>query len=492
MSDNIIRDVITRTSGELFLGVVGSVRSGKSTFIRRFMELKVLPYVQDKDLYKRVLDELPQSSEGRTIMTVEPKFVPSDTMKVTVDNDISFNARLVDCVGYVIPSATGYLNEDGTSRMVQTPWFSEDIPFNEAASLGTKKVIESHANIGIVVTSDGSFGEFKRHEYEVVEEKIIDELKTLNKPFIIVVNTIKPNSEDTINLVNELKTKYDNAVVAIDVKNMTENDVNMILKEVLNEFDINELSVHVPSYIDVLDDDVSFKQKFNVLINDTTANYRKLKDVFKIQDSLKESELFENVEISDLDPATGHVEINITCSEDLFKSLIEEVIGETIDNKGNFMKLLQNYKKAVNVYQKLGNSLDIVRERGYDIAVPKIGEMRLDKPELIKQGSRYGIKIKAIAPAVCLTEVNIESTFEPIIGSEAQAEALINHMLEKSENNIEELWNSEIFGRKLCDVINDGIFSKTNSLSDETLIKFKEGLEKVVNHGHGGVIALII
>ncbi len=492
MSDNIIRDVITRTSGELFLGVVGSVRSGKSTFIRRFMELKVLPYVQDKDLYKRILDELPQSSEGRAIMTVEPKFVPSDQMKVTIENDISFNARLVDCVGYVIPSATGYLNDDGTSRMVQTPWYSEDIPFNEAASLGTKKVIESHANIGIVVTSDGSFGEFKRHEYEVVEEKIIDELKAFNKPFIIVVNTIKPNSEETINLVNELKDKYNNAVVAVDVKNMTETDADKILKEVLNEFDINELSVHVPSYIDVLDDDVSYKQKFNALINDTTANYRKLKDVFKIQDTLKNSELFENVEISDLDPSTGHVEITITCSEDLFKTLIEEVIGETIDNKGNFMKLLQNYKKAVSVYQKLGNSLDIVRERGYDIAVPKINEMRLDKPELIKQGSRYGIKIKAIAPAICLTEVNIESTFEPIIGSEVQAEALINHMLEKSENNIEELWNSEIFGRKLCDVINDGIYSKTSSLSDETLIKFKEGLEKVVNHGHGGVIALII
>lgn len=492
MSDNIIRDVITRTSGELFLGVVGSVRSGKSTFIRRFMELKVLPYVQDKDLYKRILDELPQSSEGRAIMTVEPKFVPSDQMKVTIETDISFNARLVDCVGYVIPSATGYLNDDGTSRMVQTPWFSEDIPFNEAASLGTKKVIESHANIGIVVTSDGSFGEFKRHEYEVVEEKIIDELKALNKPFIIVVNTIKPNSEETINLVNELKDKYDNAVVAVDVKNMTETDADKILKEVLNEFDIDELSIHVPSYIDVLDDDVSYKQKFNVLINDTTANYRKLKDVFKIQDTLKNSELFENVEISNLDPSTGHVEISITCSENLFKSLIEEVIGETIDNKGNFMKLLQNYKKAVSVYQKLGNSLDIVKERGYDIAVPKINEMRLDKPELIKQGSRYGIKIKAIAPAVCLTEVNIESTFEPIIGSEAQAEALINHMLEKSENNIDELWNSEIFGRKLCDVINDGIYSKTSSLSDETLIKFKEGLEKVVNHGHGGVIALII
>ena len=492
MSDNIIHDVITSTSGELFLGVVGSVRSGKSTFIRRFMELKVLPYVEDKDLYKRILDELPQSSEGRSIMTVEPKFVPSDQMTVTIDKDISFNARLVDCVGYVIPTAVGYLNEDGTARMVQTPWYSEDIPFNEAASLGTKKVIESHANIGIVITSDGSFGEFKRHEYEAVEEKIIEELKALNKPFIIIVNTVKPNAEETINLVDELKNKYDNAVVAVDVKNMTESDADKILKEVLNEFDISELSVHVPNYIDVLDDDVSYKQKFNALINETTANFRKLKDVFKIQDQLKMSELFENVEVSNLDPATGHVEINITCSEDLFKSLIEELIGENIDNKGNFMKLLQNYKKAVGVYQKLGNSIDVVKERGYDIAIPKISEMRLDKPELIKQGSRYGIKIKAIAPAVCLTEVNIESTFEPIIGSVAQAEALINHMLEKSENNIEELWNSEIFGRKLCDVINDGIYSKINSLSDETLVKFKEGLEKVVNHGHGGVIALII
>ena len=492
MSDNIIRDVITRTSGELYLGVVGSVRSGKSTFIRKFMELKVLPHVHDKEMYKKVLDELPQSSEGRAIMTVEPKFIPSDQMKVVVEKDISFNFRLIDCVGYIIPSATGYLNDDGTSRMVQTPWFSEDIPFTEASSIGTKKVIESHSNIGIVVTSDGSFGEFKRHEYEIVEEKIISELKDLNKPFIIVLNTIKPNDLETINLVNEIKEKYNNTCVAVDVKNMTEADVDKILKEVLNEFDINELKINVPSYIEVLDDDVVYKQRFNSLISSTTANYRKLKDVFKIQDELKESELFENVEISNLDPSTGSVEINITCSEELYKTLIEEVIGEKVDNKGSFMNLLQNYKKAISVYQKLGNSIDIVNERGYDIAVPKVSEMRLDKPELIKQGTRYGIKIKAIAPAICLTLVNIESTFEPIIGSEAQAEALINHMLEKSENNIDELWNSEIFGRKLCDVIKDGIYSKTNSLKDDTLLKFKEGLEKVVNKGTGGVIAVII
>ena len=492
MSDNIIRDVITRTSGELFLGVVGSVRSGKSTFIRKFMELKVLPYIHEKDLYKRILDELPQSSEGRAIMTVEPKFIPSEQMKVTIDKDISFNARLIDCVGYVIPSAVGYLNDDGSTRMVQTPWFSENIPFNDAATIGTKKVIESHANIGIVVTSDGSFGEFKRHEYEAVEEKIIGELKELNKPFIIILNTVKPNDKETKDLVEEMKTKYSNSVLPIDVKNMSEADADALLKEVLNEFDISELEVHVPSYIDILDDNISYKKQFNTLINDTTASFRKLKDVFKIQDTLKNSELFENVEISNLDASTGNVEITITCKEELYKSLIEEILGEKVENKANFLNLLQNYKKAVKVYQKLGNSLDVVKNRGYDIAVPKINEMRLDKPELIKQGSRYGIKIKAIAPAVCLTEVNIESTFEPIIGSEAQAEALINHMLEKSENNIEELWNSEIFGRKLCDVINDGIYSKTNSLSDETLVKFKEALEKVVNHGHGGVIEVII
>jgi stage IV sporulation protein A len=376
--------------------------------------------------------------------------------------------------------------------MVQTPWFSENIPFNDAATIGTKKVIESHANIGIVVTSDGSFGEFKRHEYEAVEEKIIGELKELNKPFIIILNTVKPNDKETKDLVEEMKTKYSNSVLAIDVKNMSEADADALLKEVLNEFDISELEVHVPSYIDILDDNISYKKQFNTLINDTTASFRKLKDVFKIQDTLKNSELFENVEISNLDASTGNVEITITCKEELYKSLIEEILGEKVENKANFLNLLQNYKKAVKVYQKLGNSLDVVKNRGYDIAVPKINEMRLDKPELIKQGSRYGIKIKAIAPAVCLTEVNIESTFEPIIGSEAQAEALINHMLEKSENNIEELWNSEIFGRKLCDVINDGIYSKTNSLSDETLIKFKEALEKVVNHGHGGVIAVII
>lgn len=492
MSDNIIRDVITRTSGELYLGVVGSVRSGKSTFIRRFMEMKVLPFINDKQIYKKVLDELPQSGEGRNIMTVEPKFVPSDQVKITVENDVSFHARLVDCVGYVIPSATGYLNEDGSSRMVQTPWFSEGIPFNEAASIGTKKVIESHANIGIVVTSDGSFGEFKRHEYELVEEKIIDELKELNKPFILVLNTTKPNDKETLELVEQLKEKYDNVVIAVDVNNMNENDIDLIMKEVLKEFDITELMINVPNWIEVLNDDLEYKKNFDNLVSQTTASYRKLKDVFRIQEQLQQSELFESVNVDNIDPSTGVVQINITCNETLYKELIEEIMGTKIENKGDFMALLQDYQNAKVLYDKLGNSLDTVAKRGYDIVVPRVSEMRIERPELIKQGSRYGIKIKTIAPALAITELKIESTFEPIIGNQAQAEALINHMLEKSENNIEELWNSEIFGRKLCDVIKDGIYSKVNGIDDATLSKFQEGLEKVVNHGRGGVIAIII
>ena len=492
MSNNSIQDVVKRTSGELYFGVVGSVRSGKSTFIRRFMELKVLPHINDKDVYKHLLDELPQSGEGRSIMTVEPKFVPSTQIKVSLDKDISFQTRLVDCVGYVIPSSNGYLNADGSERIVQTPWFTDGIPFNEAASIGTKKVIENHANIGIVISSDGSFGEFKREEYEIIEEKIIDELKALNKPFILIINTSVPNDDATKKLVETLKVKYNNAVVAVDVKNMTEDDVDDILKEVLNEFEIAELSIKVPNWIEVLDDDVTYKRNFKDLVNNTTASYRKLKDVFKIQDDLKASELFETVDVENIDPSTGIVEINLGCSDDLYNQILEEIIGEPITNKGEFMKQMQSYQKAKKLLDYFGSALTTVKERGYDIAVPKISDMELDKPELIKQGNRYGIKLKAIAPSIVLTEVKIESTFEPIIGSKPQAEALINHMLEKSENNIDELWNSEIFGRKLCDVICDGIYAKTRGVSDATLTKFKESLEKVINHGNGGIIAIMI
>ena len=440
MNEDIIQEVAKRTKGEIYLGVVGAVRSGKSTFIRRFMEQKVLPLISDQSLYSKIQDELPQSADGKTIMTVEPKFIPSNNIKITVGDDVNFFVRLVDCVGYVIPSAKGYQNEDGSSRTIKTPWSVDEMPFEEAACLGTKKVIDTHSNIGVVVTSDGSFGEFTRDEYEEIEERIIEELKNANKPFVVVLNTAYPNNEKTINL-----------------------------KE-----------------------DVAFKERFNSELSLTTGNYRKMKDIFSIQEAFKNTGLFESVEITDIFPGTGIVNIDLTCSEEVYNEVVEEILGGKIEDKATFIETIQDMRIAKETYNKVGNALKATNECGYGISIPKVADMVLSTPELIKQGNRYGIKIKATAPAIHLVQVEVESSFEPIIGSIEQSQALIDHMLADYEENPEKVWNSEIFGRKLCDVISDGIRAKINAVPDIVQCKYKESLSKVVNNGRGGVISIIL
>lgn len=492
MSDSILKDVATRTSGEVYIGVVGSVRSGKSTFIRRFMETKVLPLVTDQYVYDKIQDELPQSSDGRTIMTVEPKFIPSNLVKITIDKDVTFQVRLVDCVGHVIPSAKGYMNDDGTSRLVQTPWFSDAIPFEDAAKIGTDKVIESHSNIGIVMSSDGSFGEFTRDEYESVEEIVIEDLKNHDKPFVLVINTTKPTAPETLALVNSLEEKYQVSVIALDVLNMTENDMDHLLKVAMDEFDISKLNLEVPTWVNKLDDDISYKTKFNDLINQTTGTFRKMKDAFRIQDTFKNSELFADVNISNIDPGTGLVNIEITCSDECYNDVVSEILGENISDKTTFIEKLQNFKKARHVYDLVGSAIEKVEQVGYDIAMPKASDIELERPELLKEGSRYGIKIKANAPMIQLVKISVTSTFEPIIGSKEQAEELINHMVDNYENEPEKLWNSEIFGRKLCDVISDGVKAKVNAIPDNVLEKYKSSIEKVVNYGKGGIIAIVL
>ncbi len=492
MSDSILKDVATRTSGEVYIGVVGSVRSGKSTFIRRFMETKVLPLITDKYVYDKIQDELPQSSEGRTIMTVEPKFIPSNLVRITIDQDVNFQIRLVDCVGHVIPSAKGYKNEDGSSRLVQTPWFSEAIPFEDAAKLGTDKVIEAHSNIGIVMSSDGSFGEFSRDEYEQVEEIVIAELKKHSKPFVLVINTTKQNAEETLALVDSLTEKYQVSVVALDVLNMTEQDMDHLLKVAMNEFDISELNLEVPTWVNKLDDDVSYKSKFNELIKETTGTFRKMKDAFRIQETFKNSELFSDVTISNIDPATGLVNIEIGCSDECYNDVVSELLGEKVSDKSTLIEKLQYMKKAQHVYELVGSSMEKVEQVGYDIAMPKPSDIELEKPELLKDGSRYGIKIKASAPMIQMVKISVTSSFEPIIGSKEQAEELIHHMIDNYENEPDKLWNSEIFGRKLCDVISDGVKSKVNAIPDNVLEKYKSSIEKVVNYGKGGIIAIVL
>lgn len=491
MSENIIKEVITRTKGEIYLGVVGPVRSGKSSFIRKFMEVKVLPYIKEEDTYHKVLDELPQSGEGKTIMTVEPKFVPSNNMTITIEDNVNLNIRLVDCVGYVIDSSKGFLNDDGSTRLVQTPWFSEPIPFNDAAGLGTKKVIEAHSNIGILLSSDGSFGDFTRDEYAKIEERMVDELKSLNKPFVLILNTNKPNAEETKNLVNELSNKYNVTVLPINVLDLTNNDVDLILKSALNEFDISELNLEVPSWVDQLDGNIPFKQEFDSIINDVTGNYRKMKDAFIIQDKLLECGLFDSVDIMNVDSGSGVVDINIKVKDGIYTEIIEDILGVTLEDKGVLIEILQKLKKAEDIYNKIGN-LEKVYQVGYDVVIPPISEIKLEEPTLSKQSNRYGILINAKAEALLITKVDVESSFDPIIGNMEQAQILVDHMKEDYENNPEKLWNSEIFGRKLCDVISDGIRIKVNQVPNKILEKYSDGITKIINQNKGGVIAIVL
>lgn len=491
MSDSIIRNVVYRTNGEMYIGVVGSVRSGKSLFIRKFIENKVLPYVSP-DLKNNIIDDLPQSAEGRTIMTVEPKFVPANPANITIDKELKLNIRLVDCVGYIIPSAKGYKNDDQTPRLVRTPWFSENIPFEEAASIGTKKVIENHSNIGILLTSDGSFGEFTRADYEAVEEELVEELVNLDKPFVIVLNTTEANSKKTNALVQDLIDKYQVSVIAVDVSNLTNADIDKIFNEALNEFDISKLDIKVPNWLTVLNDDHQAKNEFNEIVSDVTGEFRKFKHVNLIKDKLTECELFESVNITNLDSGTGEVVIEISLSDDLYNGIVEEIIGDAIDDRGKFISLLQDATGAQREYENYKAALEAVKNTGYGIAIPQVEKMVLETPEVIKQGSRYGVRLSAQAPSIHMIKVNVDSSFEPIIGSEDQSKKLLEKLMEDYEKDPNGIWNSEIFGRKLSEVVNDGIKAKIYLLPENVQYKVKESLEKIVNKGRGGIIAIIL
>ena len=490
--NKVIRDVVYRTNGEMYIGVVGSVRSGKSMFIRKFIQTKVLPFVESEDLKHKIIDELPQSAEGKAIMTVEPKFVPSTPVQITVDDNLKLNARLVDCVGYIIESAKGYINEDGTPRLVRTPWFSDNIAFEEAATIGTQKVISNHSNIGILMTSDGSFGEFTRPEYESVEAKLVNELKDLNKPFVIVLNTTSPNSTNAKKLVESLTIKYEVATIAVNVMDLTEKDIDNILKESLNEFDISKLDLKVPTWISALDDSHKYKKDFNELISSVTGEYRKFKDAQNIRDHLKGYESLKKVEISNIDSGTGEVEITIEFNDGIYDEILSEILGEAVNDKGQFITLLQSFVKAKQEYDKIKTALESVKATGYGIATPVPEDMQLDTPEVIKQGSRYGIKLRAMAPSIHMIKVDVESSFEPIIGTEEQSKKLLEKIMEEYNDDPNQIWNSEIFGRKLSDVVNDGVRAKLYLFPENLQYKLIESLEKIVNKGKGGILVIML
>ena len=486
----IIKNIAKRSGGDIYLGVVGAVRTGKSTFIKRMVETLIIPNMEDEYEKKRTLDEIPQSAAGKMIMTTEPKFVPNNTAKIKID-DVTCQVKLIDCVGYMIENAQGATDENGP-RMVKTPWYTEEIPFTEAAEIGTEKVIKEHSTIGIVITTDGSIGEFERKDYIDAEKRVIEELQTMSKPFIVIVNSTHPNTPDTENIVKDLKEKYNIPVIGLNIESMTEKDMYNLLREALYEFPVLEVRVNMPEWIAILNPDHKIKKSYIEAMKESVIEIDKIKDVEKITESFQKSEYIEKCYLSDIDTSTGIITINVTAPNKLYSETLKELVNTEINTKADLLALFQEYNVAKKEYDQIKYALNMVKQTGYGIATPSIEDMKLDKPEIIKQGTRYGVKLKAVAPSIHMIRVDVESTFEPIIGSEVQSKELIDYIMKDHEESPNEIWKSEIFGRSLDSIVQEGIQSKINLMPDNIRFKLQNTLTKVVNKGSNNVITIVI
>ena len=480
---DIIKSISERTGGDIYLGVVGAVRTGKSTFIKKFIENLVVPNIEDEYERKRCLDEIPQTAQGKTIMTIEPKFVPSTAAKIKVE-EFETNIKLVDCVGYVIPAAKGYEDEMGEPRMVKTPWYDEDIPFVEAAEIGTEKVIRDHSTIGIVVTTDGSIGELERKCYEEKEEQVINELKEIGKPFIVLLNSTHPMLPETERLADSIKNKYNVPTIPISIETMTEKDSYNILKEALYEFPVENINVNIPEWIACLNRNHWLKKVYIEEIRECVTEVDKLRDVETINKHFVSNEYIEKAYLKDVNAQTGTVTINLTSPDYLYNDVLNEIIGVEITSRADMLNLFQELSEAKTEYEHIKSALKMVKQTGYGVAVPIIDDLKLETPEILKHGNRYGIKLKAIAPSIHMIRVDVESTFEPIIGSELQSK--------ENDTNPQAVWKSEIFGRSLDNIVQEGIQAKLAMMPENIRYKLQTTLTKVVNKGSNNMIAIVI
>ena len=484
----VIKSISKRSGGDIYLGVVGAVRTGKSTFIRKFMENLVVPNIEDEYERKRCLDELPQAAAGKTIMTTEPKFVPATAAKIKIE-DFTANIRMIDCVGYVVPAAKGYEDENGP-RLVMTPWYQEPIPFIEAAEIGTEKVIKDHSTIGIVVTTDGSIGDIPRSEYLEAEKTVIEELSSLGKPYIVLLNSTHPMLPDTEKLAEKLKEEYKVPVMPISIEAMQERDMYNILKEALYEFPIEQIKVNMPEWIALLNPDHYLKKEYINKIKEEVIEVNKLKDIDKINNHFRESEYIAKSYISEVDPSTGEVTINLEAPPGLYSKVLNDIMGISVTSKADLLALFQELNVARREYNQIKSALKMVKQTGYGIASPTLDDMKLDPPEIIKQGSRYGIKLKAKASSIHMIKVDVESTFEPIIGSEMQSKELINYLTTNKEGT--DIWKSEIFGRSLDVIVQEGIQAKLSMMPDNVRYKLCQTLTKIINKGSSNMIAIVL
>ncbi len=488
---DIFRDIAERTGGDLYLGVGGGVRTGKSTFIKKFMELLVIPNIKNVHERERARDELPQSGAGRTIMTTEPKFVPNEAVEINISSGLKFKMRLVDCVGYRVEGALGYEEDDGP-RMVSTPWFEEPIPFQEAAELGTRKVISEHSTMGIVITTDGSVTDIPRENYLEAEERVIDEFKDINRPFMVIMNTINPQSPETLELCEELSEKYDVPVIPVNCGELTQKDILSILERVLFEFPVNEVNISLPQWVEELDHKHWLRQRFEDAVRDTVRHVRRLRDIDNAVENLSDYDFISRVTLNKMDMGTGVAAIDITSKSELFYQVLSEESGFRVEGDHELFRLVKDLSVAKREYDKVSVALQEVRETGYGVVTPKIDEMNLEEPELIRQGNRFGVKLRASAPSLHIIRADITTEITPIIGTEKQCEELVRYMLNEFEENPQKIWDSEIFGKSLHDLVREGIQNKLHRMPENAQLKLQETLQRIVNEGSGGLICIII
>lgn len=491
MNENLYRDIAQRTNSNIYIGVVGPVRTGKSTFIKRFMETLVIPRIENIYHKERAKDELPQSGSGRTIMTAEPKFVPEDAVPIVLDGDVELSVRLIDCVGYMIDSAVGRF-ENGTERMVSTPWFDHEISMTEAAEIGTHKVIADHSSIGLVVTTDGSVCDIPRSEYEAAEKRVIEELRAIGKPFIVLVNSTSPEGELALAVCEEIQQKYNVQAMCVNCYELQMKDVAEILKSVLMEFPVEEITVTIPGWVEALPYGTPLLMSLLESVRTNLSEVSKIKNVYEHLSQFHENENIESFAINRMDMGTGTVHTEIHIPRSLYYETLAEQSGFAVGDDGELLLLLQELQTVKREYDRVRDALQEVRERGYGIVLPTGNDLQLEEPEIVQQGGKYAVKLKANAPAIHMIMTNVETTVSPAIGGESASGEIVNLLMQSLGGDAGKIWDSNIFGKSLYDIAAEGVSSKIAGMSMSARSKFQETLQRVINEGAGGLICIIL
>lgn len=488
---DIYKDIAERTQGDIYVGVVGPVRTGKSTFIKRFMELMVIPNIDNPHKKERAKDELPQSGSGKTIHTTEPKFVPNEAVEIEFEGGTKFKVRMVDCVGYIVKGALGYV-EGEAPKMVNTPWYDYEIPFEEAAEIGTKKVINEHSTIGLLITTDGSITGIERGEYLEAEERVVNELKSINKPFIMVLNSKNAAAPETEVLARELEGKYDVPVQVMDVINMNEGDIANIFQRILREFPVKEINIDMPEWIENLSSKHWVKINFMKFLKDMCKDIFKVRDINKSLLSFSEVDFLDSAKLDEMNMGEGTARVNIIPKQELFYKILGETCSREIKGENDLLTLMGEFSRAKVEYDKIADALKDVKEKGYGLVAPQLSEMTLEEPEIVQHGGRYGVKLKASAPSLHFIKADIQTEISPIMGTEKQSEDFYKSILDQFDNDKSQIWQSNMFGKSLEVLVKEGLQNKLFKMPDDVQVKIQKTLQRIINEGNGSLICIIL